>query len=45
MNLPTSCYRLQFRQGMDFDRAAEAIEQGRRIVRDNAEAIAQCARL
>ncbi|MFN4098424.1 MAG: malto-oligosyltrehalose synthase [Pararhodobacter sp.] len=23
MKLPTSCYRLQFRQGMDFDRAAE----------------------
>lgn len=22
MNLPTACYRLQFRQGMDFDRAA-----------------------
>lgn len=22
MRLPTSCYRLQFRQGMDFDRAA-----------------------
>jgi (1->4)-alpha-D-glucan 1-alpha-D-glucosylmutase len=23
LKLPTSCYRLQFRQGMDFDRAAE----------------------
>ncbi|MDG4650072.1 malto-oligosyltrehalose synthase [Roseibacterium sp. SDUM158017] len=25
MRLPTSCYRLQFRQGMDFDRAASLV--------------------
>ncbi|KAA9007837.1 malto-oligosyltrehalose synthase [Histidinibacterium aquaticum] len=25
MKLPTACYRLQFRQGMDFDRAAELV--------------------
>ena len=30
---------------LDFHRATEAIEEGRRIVRENADAIAQCAKL
>lgn len=30
---------------LDFHRAAEAIDEGRRVVKENAEAIARCARL